>query len=696
MSSTSIPAPPPFSYAQAARGFQSGAASSQKSADVSAASSEKGARGRQSSPTDGEKLENRPKSSDPASAETASPSTMKPLEAPRTSSVGSKEVSEKDIAKESKFSGSSEESKTMMSPTTVSLAESEALGNHKDEEVSIGPNGISDAWDRQSDVSTSVEKGNAVNEKEKQQAGDDDWEKVSVPSLSQERELKAAPPPTVNIWQQRKQAQEAKQREQASQRPVSSAGKAATASGPVADSAKTKSGEKLLGAQDREGGPKRKPVDATKITTEKSGQTQPAQGRPSSRGQQPASNLPPPPPVGDAVAWPTPDTATEADDRRKPSVETNDKFEVKPSGAKQPKKWTQVPFVPTAVFNTPLPPAAAKRGGRGGIRGGRDGTGRGGHMAQNSVGGDKSDLGASMGPPPVPRQGEQDRGRRPDASRGGRATSVPTHRRRSASTATTQVESRKASGTGAGPAPGEGLASGNAQESRSSSRPTDASSRANPNANIDSPDPSLASENTHAHPTVDPIARTSIPPEWFGGKAAGGGVKPTGEQSTKERSQPRTRTFQESRDKVESWRDRDPQAEASIRRESRNERGDRGGRGTYRGRGNNAGYVPASSQHAYTAPLPQQPFAPHKSQSYNDSRQRQSSQPYPIQPVSVGGRPNLRSQSIPMPPLSPIQTDVSGMYGYYPGQMLPGIMGPIPHNSALDVYGLMALVVAQL
>lgn len=698
MSSTSTPAPPPFSYAQAARGFQAGAASSQKSTDVSAASSEKGARGRQSSSTDGEKLENRPKSSDASSGETASLSTTKPSEAPRPSSVGSKEVVEKESARDSKSLASSEESKTMMPPATVSSPGSESSGNHKVDESLIGANGGLEAWDRQSEVSTSVEKGNAVNEKEKLHAGDDDWEKVSVPSLTQERELKAAPPPTVNIWQQRKQAQEAKQREQASQRPVSSGGKAAIASGSVTESAKSKGSEKAAGTQEREVAQKRKPVDAAKVATEKPGQSQPAQGRPTSRGQQSTPNLPPPPPVGDAVAWPTPDTATDADDRRKPSTEANDKVEAKLSGAKQPKKWTQVPFVPTAVFNTPLPPAAAKRGGRGSIRGGRDGTGRGGHMTQNSVSVDKTDLSSSMGPPPLP---PQDRGRRPDASRGGRATSVPTHRRRSASNTTAQAESRQASGPGptpAGAVPVESFASGKAQGSRSSSRPTDASSRANPNANLDTPDASLASENTHSHPTVDPAARGSIPAEWYSGKPSGGSTKPTNEQSTKERSQPRNRTVQESRDKVESWRDRDLQTDASIRRESRNERG---GRGTYRGRGNNAGYLPATSQHAYTAPLPQQPFAPHKSHSYTDSRQRQASQPYTMQPVSVSGRQNIRSQSIPMSngmqqPLSPIQTDMPGMYGYYPGQMLPGVMAPVPHNPALDMYGLMALVTAQL
>ncbi len=703
MSSTTSPAPPVFSYAQAARGLQPGAATSQKSTDVSATSSEKGARGRQPSSTDGEKLESLSKPFDARAEESGSLTGAKPLEATHTSSGGTKENLEKSSVKGSKPSESSEDTRALMSPTIVSLSESEPSANHKDDEVLTGQIGASDTWDRQSEASASAEKANASNEKDKSQAGDDDWEKVSVPSISQEKELKAAPPPTVNIWQQRKQAQEAKQREQASQRPVSSSGKTPTSSGPVADLTKVKTAEKATGSHEKEVASKRKPADSAKPAADKPGQVPSSQGRPPSRHEQSTQNLPPPPPVGDAVAWPTPETATEADDRRKSSQEAIDKAEGKP-GTKQQKKWTQVPFVPTAVFNTPLPPAAAKRGGRGGgSRGGRDGTGRGGHMTQNSVSGDKSEVAGLMGPPPLPRQGDQERGRKPDAVRGGRATSVPTQGRRATSAAATQNEPRKATGAdrlAADPIAGEGVAFGEARNSRSSSRPTDNSSRLIANGNTEKPNPPTAPENTHAHPMIDPVARGSIPAEWYTSKPTGSNTRSMGEQNTREPSQPRSRMFQESRDKVESWRDRDPPTEVSIRREPRLERSTRG---SHRGRGNASGYVPANT-HAYTAPLPQQPFAPNKSHSHNDGRQRQSSQPYVMQPVSSGGRQPARSQSIPMQqqqlpngmsPLSPIQTDM-GMYGYYPQQLHPGFMSPVPHHPALDMYGLMALVTAQL
>lgn len=699
MSSTTSPAPAVFSYAQAARGLQSVATSSQKSTDVSATSSEKGARGRQSLSTDGEKLEIRPKSSD-AKAVVTSTSGVKPLDAPQTSSIASKDVVESESAKTLRLSESAEESKTTTSPTIVSSSESEPLGNHKDDEVSLGPNGASDAWERHSEASTSVDKANVSNEKDKSQAGDDDWEKVSVPSISQEKELKAAPQPAVNIWKQRKLAQEAKQREQVSQRSASSGDKPAMASGPGADLTKMKTSEKTAGTQERDTTLRRKPSEAVKTAADKTAQVQSTQGRPSSRGQQSAQPLPLPPPVGDAMAWPTPETAIETEGRRKSSLDANEKPEVKPTGAKQQKKWTQVPFVPTAVFNTPLPPAAAKRGGRGSVRGGREGASRGGHMSQSSISGDKSEVVRSMGPPPLPRHADQERGRRPHPTQGGRATSVPTQERRATSAIGTQTESPQVPSTGqstAGPATGDGPAFTKAQESRSSSRPTDASSKQIPDGNIEATGPLLASENDHAHPIIDPIARTSVPPEWYIGKPANSNAKPAGEQNMKERSQPRARTFQESREKVQSWRDHDPQADTTIRRDSRIERG---GRGSYRGRG----YVPAGT-HANTAPLPQQPFAPSKSQSYNDPRQRQSSQPYQMHAAPGGGRINNRSQSIPMapqmqngmPPLSPIQTDMSNFSSvYYPPAMLPSFMSAVPQHPGLDMYGLMSLVTAQL
>jgi la-related protein 1 len=75
----------------------------------------------------------------------------------------------------------------------------------RDDDISVKTNGVSDStWDRQSQTSDPAEKSNSVEEGSK--------EKSSNPSekSSPLKELKAAPIPAVNVWQQRKEAQEAK------------------------------------------------------------------------------------------------------------------------------------------------------------------------------------------------------------------------------------------------------------------------------------------------------------------------------------------------------------------------------------------------------------------------------------------------------------------------------------------------------
>lgn len=680
---------PAFSYAQAARGGQSAAASSQKSTDVSATSSEKGARGRQPSSTDEQKVEVRPKSSD-AKSGIASPSIMEeddqgPQNLASTSSLD--ESTNADSEKRSEQAGKSVTSPTILSP------ESEPSWELKDGK----PNGItnpSEPSDKHSEASTSVDNVIAMNEKEKSAVSDSDREDGSTPANSQPKVLQAAKAP-VNIWEQRMLARNAQQ-EQVAQRPPSSSGRLVASSGTAADSTKPKT------IQERDTASKRKPSESTKTTGDKTAQVQAAQGRPTSRGQPSAQASALPPPVGDAVAWPTPETAIETEDRRKTSQETNEKPEAKPTGAKQ-KKWTQVPFVPTAVFNTPLPPAAAKRGGRGSIRGGREGTGRGGHMSQNSVTGDKSEISGSMGPPPLPRHTEQDRGRRPQPTQVVRATSTTTQERQATSAAGTQTEPPKVSGNSqplTGPSTADQLTSTKARESRSSSRPTDVSTKDVLNGNAEAIEPMLASENDHAHPRVDQAVRASIPHEWFGNEALSGNSR-TIDQGMREPGQPRTRNhYNDSRAKVESWRDRAPPSDGTTRRDPRSERG---ARGSYRVRASNPSHVPAST-HANTAPLPQQGFPPPKSQSY-DTRQRQSSNYMGHGPPGTGKGVH-RSQSIPtqqqmmptgMTPLSPIQTDMQ--YPFSPNPMMysaGGYMPGVPQHPALDMYALMSLVTAQM
>ena len=116
-------------------------------------------------------------------------------------------------------------------------------------------------------------------------------------------------------------------------------------------------------------------VDASKTTKQADKKTQDEEGtRNLDSSKSPGSTAPPPP--GDAMSWPTPKLAEEGG-KRKPS-ERGEKSEKEktPGKAHGKEKWEKIDYVPTAVFNTPMP--TARRGGRGGARGGRESS-RGGH-----------------------------------------------------------------------------------------------------------------------------------------------------------------------------------------------------------------------------------------------------------------------------------------------------------------------------
>jgi la-related protein 1 len=78
----------------------------------------------------------------------------------------------------------------------------------KEDDVSFTPNGSSEStWDKQSQASVAIEKPSAGGEIKKEASSDSPAaEKVAPPA----NELKAAPIPTVNVWQVRREAQEAK------------------------------------------------------------------------------------------------------------------------------------------------------------------------------------------------------------------------------------------------------------------------------------------------------------------------------------------------------------------------------------------------------------------------------------------------------------------------------------------------------
>ena len=738
MSSASSTAPPAFSYAQAAKGLAPAASASHTVIDSSSHPVEKSPRQQKSSST-----------SEPAKFDLTSKAAVKKGDdSVASGAINAKEhqddslvvgdIPNKENLPPKKSGSSSDETKMNTSGTSSpSFGAASTSTLPKDDETPFTPNGISDGWEKQSEVSTSVEKSTQTTNASKSKDSEDDWEHVSVAKVPLEKELKAAPIPVVNFWQARIEAQEAKAKALAAQHPASAA--------PAAAKSKSQStaGSENVSIAEDEGRRKQpsKPTASDKEdTTTKRKQGEPNKARDDGRRQQPRQSRSseqgketpesiPPPPVGDAESWPTPETAI-TEERKKPvSVDRAEKNDDKGVGAKQhSKQWIPVPYVPTAKFVTPLPPAAARRGGKLGNRGGRDGPNRGGHVVQSGVGVEKSEAAGSMGPPPLPKlAAEQERGRNKDSSTSSRATSAPTQPRRTASAGEVPAEQRKSSGPFSKDRNGsdhkkttgtevyqsndtqtnESSVSNRARgDSRSLAKPTypaESPVRSGP----DSSRHASFSGDSHSHPKFNPATRRTMPSEFYKEPDAFG-TRDRGDLS-KESNFSRSHEIAKEkpdypREKV-SWRDRDFPSDRDDRREQRPERG----RGSYRGRGNHSSYaMQSTSTHAYTSPLPQQPFAPGKSNSYQTT-QRQSSQPYPAMSPHPSQRSNTRSQSIPnstiYPPatntmpgmsqaLSPIQTDMS-MYGYQQ-PMHPGIMSAVPYNAALDSYALLAMVHSQL
>jgi la-related protein 1 len=302
--------------------------------------------------------------------------------------------------------------------TVTSKARSKAV-NSRTSSPSVGNR--SNAQSKEGDSSSNTPNGNAEASSEKAQAdgkadksegGSDKSEKSEKGEKGEKgekseknappKELKAAPLPSVNIWQQRKEAQDAKS-------------KAAPAT-PATTSGKTETQQDSSRAN-----PKKKGADGVTEGTKGGRKTEGGKARDEAL-----------PAVGDATAWPTPEVAL-GEEKKKAQEKTDKSPVIRPHGK---EKWMPVNYVPTAVFNTPLP-SSGGRGGRRATRGGRDG-GRGG--AHGAAAGEKAASGqAAQGA--AAKQAAGERGR--TEANTGRAASLPAQARRSDS-AEAPTEGRKA------------------------------------------------------------------------------------------------------------------------------------------------------------------------------------------------------------------------------------------------------------
>ncbi|MCJ1388608.1 hypothetical protein MMC18_001455 [Xylographa bjoerkii] len=590
------------------------------------------------------------------------------------------------------------------SPSFGSISTSTLL---KDDDVFATPNGSSEStWDKISQSSQNADKAVTKLDGDEEDSKHSSWENASEP-ISEPTQLKEAPPPAVNIWQKRAQDAQAK----ASKDPKISQGtnnaisnKEATVQGAqrsqetlpelgkLDNKRKAKGGqamdEKLVspGAKDfsRVGETKHRSTDeGDRKGYNVSRSTEPAK---------PAVATAPPPPPGDAISWPTPDIAKE--EEKKKSADRSEKIDKEKTSATKPhgkEKWVSVPYVPSAVFATPLPPG--RRGGRTVRGGGRDvsGSGRGGHVVHNSISGSEKPSTVTTSTPATPAGSGSDR---PKGDMGPpRGGALPPRSKRAASAGPPiNRENRKTL---------ESSVIEKHNDSSNSDQLTYQNIRASP---VEDRRSSIATQTNH--PQNDRhTSPTSGMNDNLGSRkqSFANGERDVGHQSnSNDHAHPRSVTDRRSEGSVRSsdvFRDYNGFPHTRERGEGRPDRG----RGGFRGRGGyntfsgnqsgNSQPVPAGQSGYQSAPG----YTTSKSHSFNErhSAQPQGSTFPPAPRETKGHRGNSRSQSIPNPTgfgrfpnggpppgtqhLPALQTDVVNMYGYQPGH--PAIMSAIPYQS---------------
>ncbi|KAI3400335.1 hypothetical protein diail_3716 [Diaporthe ilicicola] len=194
-----------------------------------------------------------------------------------------------------------------------------------------------------------------------------------------------APPPAVNIWQQRAAAAKAKQPSVA---PVS-AGTDAPTKAVSQDSNKSASSAEGVDTKDSETTRPGKTADGSRPSSDQAPRRNPRGSRVSE--QMTNGNVPP---VQDASLWPTPDTAAAEDTKRKVSSELDatpkDKQEEgSQTKSTRPKYVQKLEINHSVKWETQLQTRPPSKG-RGGGQPGRNSVGRGGHASSASVSGDKS------------------------------------------------------------------------------------------------------------------------------------------------------------------------------------------------------------------------------------------------------------------------------------------------------------------
>lgn len=193
-----------------------------------------------------------------------------------------------------------------------------------------------------------------------------------------------APPPAVNVWQQRAAAAKARQPSVT----ASPAGTDATTKVVSQDPNKSTSGAENVDTKDAS--ESIRPGKATDGSRQASEQAPRRNPRGSRAGDQVTNgNVPP---VQDASLWPTPETAAAEDTKRKLSESDAPSKDKQEEGSQtkstRPKYVQKLEINHSVKWETQLQTRPASKG-RGGGQNGRNSVGRGGHVSSASVSGEK-------------------------------------------------------------------------------------------------------------------------------------------------------------------------------------------------------------------------------------------------------------------------------------------------------------------
>lgn len=601
----------------------------------------------------------------------------------------------------------------------------------KEGDVSPTPNGSSEStWDKVSQTSQNAEKANGKADGDDEDSKLSSWEHVSASAT-----LKEAPPPAFNIWTKRAMDQKAKVTkepklsqstgglpnkdllQQGVKKPQENAsdfgkldGKKRTRPGQVSDDKSASPTARDAGRvgdwrqRNSEDGMYSNIDIVTWSLTKRTDRRSYSGGRTGETSKPSVSSSTPPPPPGDAISWPTPDLAQEDKRKLQDRIDKSDK-EKTPAKPHGKEKWVPVPYVPSAVFNTPLPPG--RRGGGRASRGGREGNGRGGHTVHGSIGG--SNAGEkpstpSTSNPTTPGTAGNDRSKGdmgpprpgPLAPRPKRAVS--------AGPSTSREQQRKSTDPSMNQRQGESQIGETQQSQESRSGPTE-NRRASTATQTDN--------LQNGRQVTPPGVRNDN--QGFRRQSQNTMDRENGQSTSQDHAHPRVTPDRRSEGSLrppESFREYNGFSNGRNG-EGRPERGRGGfrGRGGYNGFGGNHstnGQNPPSGQSNHQASTS---YTPAKSHSLTERIAPQAQLP-PFTPQSRdrGHRANSRSQSIPNqtqtgygrfpnggpPPvaqhLPALQTDLANVYGY----QQPTVMSAIPYQPYVEQLQLLGMVQMQM